>query len=377
MNMRLRRLKGLLMLALAVALLLSAALAEGGDPEAQIKVPRGEYDERLMDIKEKLYQGGYYPDEFDASVLSDSTLDDWTMNAIGRFARANPDIPAYDGHGEGLTTKAWWDLSHNPIKALRALPSAPAAYRDIAPGDTDAADEVARIQDALIELGYLSKGDEDYIARELNGAVFRALRRFLERNGKPEWYDEHRVTAEAQALLLTDTDLLIGEEAPKGMDRLRAYFLGTTSLFGLRVRTLVIWLVGLILLILCILAMAHFFAPADRDPAEGYEAAPPKRRKHRPVTFEITYEGRTQTVKLPVDPILKIGRSSEAFPIDPADTEVSRAHCELFYRGRDLMLRDYSTFGTRVNGETVSNTQRKLKPGDVIGVGGHEIRVGK
>lgn len=54
------------------------------------------------------------------------------------------------------------------------------------------------------------------------------------------------------------------------------------------------------------------------------------------------------------------------------DGTVSRLHCQLEFDGRQTLLLNVSERGTKVNGVEV--TQHQLKHGDVIRIGGTELR---
>jgi predicted component of type VI protein secretion system len=79
------------------------------------------------------------------------------------------------------------------------------------------------------------------------------------------------------------------------------------------------------------------------------------------------------TIKL-MDGVNSIGRHDDCL-IRIRSSQVSRRHCELFEQGEHLMIRDLgSANGTFVNGSRVLGQQR-LKPADVITIGGVTLRV--
>ena len=57
---------------------------------------------------------------------------------------------------------------------------------------------------------------------------------------------------------------------------------------------------------------------------------------------------------------LRIGREMNTLPINPADHAISRKHCELYYMNDVLMLRDFSSNGTIINGNLCSHLRRNL-----------------
>lgn len=68
---------------------------------------------------------------------------------------------------------------------------------------------------------------------------------------------------------------------------------------------------------------------------------------------------------------IQIGRS-QATATKLTDPTISRVHCEIEYDGEKATLINISTGGTTVNGMAVS--QHELAPGDLIRIGGTEIR---
>jgi serine/threonine protein kinase len=68
---------------------------------------------------------------------------------------------------------------------------------------------------------------------------------------------------------------------------------------------------------------------------------------------------------------LQVGRS-QATTTKLTDPAISRVHCEIEYDGKRALLINISSNGTLVNGRTVE--QQELRHGDVIRVGGSEIR---
>ena len=76
-----------------------------------------------------------------------------------------------------------------------------------------------------------------------------------------------------------------------------------------------------------------------------------------------------------MDKPLRIGRNERTLPLDPGDSDISRQHCQISFRGDALILRDYSTNGTEVNHQPYHNCECVIHSGDVIKIGDHEITV--
>jgi len=88
----------------------------------------------------------------------------------------------------------------------------------------------------------------------------------------------------------------------------------------------------------------------------------------------ITTKDGSQTVH-EVAGVVIIGRSKECAVRLSGDAKVSRQHCKIEPRGSDFMLSDLnSANGTRWNGQDIGQQKVALNPGDVVGVGGSEIK---
>lgn len=89
----------------------------------------------------------------------------------------------------------------------------------------------------------------------------------------------------------------------------------------------------------------------------------------------VDYGARRDVVDVPSEGCIVIGRG-ENTDIVVAETKVSREHATIQRRGLFLILRDLnSTNGTRLNGSTLRNDERRLASGDHIRVGSAELTV--
>ena len=120
----------------------------------------------------------------------------------------------------------------------------------------------------------------------------------------------------------------------------------------------------------------------------------------RSVTLEISYNGSTSTITEQIDGLLTIGRKNCQVKIAPSDTTASRHHCDLFFDGAQLKVRNVSTSktGTLLNGRPLtsapvvtgedsptisfddafageSGADAPVMNGDVLTVGRHKITV--
>ncbi len=87
----------------------------------------------------------------------------------------------------------------------------------------------------------------------------------------------------------------------------------------------------------------------------------------------ITREGQ-QTVHV-ASGIVLIGRSEDCKIRLSGDAKISRQHCKIEQRGKDFMLSDLnSANGTLWNNQDIGRQMVALNTGDIIKVGGSEIR---
>lgn len=372
---RIAKLFCLVLLCLAFA---AGCLAESSvDPEAAILVSPGENIPNGITIKLQLRDKGYYSSNVPDEIFTSNALDDFTLNALGKLAETYPDKPAYNGNSRGMTSKALWDLQNSPgsIKSISTVEHI--GYVEIGMNTEGQSKTIEEIQKRLIDLKYLSRSDASYKPGEASPALFAAMKTFLERNGVAELYDPDVITVPAQEKLLdTDPTLLEPAESKGFLGKIQDYFTGSRPILGMNIPVLVIWFISVMVLAVCVVVFIHFF----KSDASGKDAKKPKqslsqRSKGKPVQFEITYGGVTKTHEQTVDGLLKIGRNVGDFPLNLEDTSISRRHCDLYFQNKKLMLHDYSSGGTFINGEKINNTQRALNSGDVLGIGYHTIKV--
>ena len=94
----------------------------------------------------------------------------------------------------------------------------------------------------------------------------------------------------------------------------------------------------------------------------------------RKCTVELSYMGNTKTATVDLSQPLRIGRGENTLPLDSRDTDISRKHCQVSLRGNYLILRDYSTNGTRVNGVNKHNCETVISEYDTVNIGGHNLK---
>jgi len=132
-------------------------------------------------------------------------------------------------------------------------------------------------------------------------------------------------------------------------------------------------LVVLIIIVLIIVAIARKGKADVADDDDDDDVLPPVKKNQ--VKFVIQYQGSVESVRFEIDGTLRIGREMNTLPINPADHAISRKHCELYYMNDVLMLRDFSSNGTIINGNLCSHLEQIINSGDVIKIGEHTITI--
>ena len=101
----------------------------------------------------------------------------------------------------------------------------------------------------------------------------------------------------------------------------------------------------------------------------------PGRLARGEMVFTVDYNGKTCVYREQINNYVRIGRATDKFPLDLSDKGISRKHCEIYMKAGKLMLRDFSSNGTFVNGELCHHAERALYSGDMLKVGDHRITV--
>lgn len=390
-------LKRILLITLAAVICRFSALADTPAPTmapTPVPVPPGliinfqrygAYD-KLPLFKDTLYQLGYYTAMSSDENIRSAFLDDETMNAVYRVCQKNGLISEY--HDEGINYTVWDAVINGQIVSADATPApTQATYEHIYWLTNSPA--VAAIQNKLMQLGYQLPGgaatgiyDED---------LRQVIKVYCELNGYP--YDQtssNGLTPAFQSRLLeqqsvpyyeiTPTPAVTPTPTPEPVkslgDKLRDHFSDSSSLLGLQVPNIIIWLICFGLIAGCIIAAIHFFSPADPNSKRPGSDKPTRRQTGSGrLEFTIEYKGIVQTYRCNIDHALKIGRNVGNFPLNMQDTLISRKHCEIYYFDQSLWLRDYSSNGTRINGKICSREEYILYSGDVIQMGDHRITI--
>ncbi len=337
----------------------------------------------LVRLRTILSECGFYDAELNTEAMYIDYLNDDDMIAVEKLCRMN----SFTHDRYGVLLETWWRIDEayrNGTLVRPAAEQAPvggqaAASYTFIPYGTKGSDVISKIQALLSGWGFLREtynpGDYEESTANALSACF-ALNNIndtqRELNGLSETLQKH-LLENSGSFITPEPTPDPGEVTPEptakksAVERARSYLTNSTSIAGLAIPNLVLWIIGMLLVVLIVLAVIHFFGP-------GVKVNPAHRRgRGNVLTFEISYGGKSEIFNCVITKVLRIGRGVGVFPLNLDDTSISRKHCEIYYSNGQLMLRDYSTYGTQINGQLVQSTERRLNSGDVIQIGDHVI----
>ena len=338
-----------------------------------------EGDLDLIDLKSVLNDNHYYPSNTPKEAIESNYYDSYTHVALRRCCEKNNLV--FDDYG--VTTDTYYAIIRDGIRDAEATLSPEElspedAYPPLTPLVTDGPGaHVSQLQRQLKDLGYCTRDDMSEIMLQpglYDENMYEAIALFCEQNGyNVPQIDPGIIESSLQiAILESKTRRAFPtpeptEEPGPSNSGLLGFFLKPVSLFGLEMPNWVVWLIGLALLVaLGVVAMYFFMPRKDKDAAKGTTGA---------IQFVIEYNGKKKDYRCNIDHTLKIGRNVGNFPIDTGDRTLSGKHCEIYYSGKTLMIRDYSTNGTFVNNKNCSKGEYPLHSGDTIKIGNHIITI--
>ncbi len=329
-------------------------------------------------LQERLTELGYYTGG--QTMLYDAA----TQYAVYRFCQLN----GLTYSSQGVTTEIWNAVISD---SAAALASEEDIYQDIAYGDTGSA--VLTLQTRLKELSYYTDG------AELDPGVFdegtqKAVETFCQVNQVT--YSGTGVSAAVQYIIYSDGAVSYTDR-DKGTisQRLSNYMTGSVSMLGSSVPVYLLWICSVILVVLILVLCIFFFVPGKEKQPQGPQQPPVYWRKSGALRddssvltqgkthdtskammdVQIRFQNKVKNLQCPCGTTVTIGHGGCTIPLDNRDVTASHAHCELYYRGAVLMLRDHSTNGTYVNGRLVHNAECRIYSGTQLGVGQHQIYI--
>ena len=236
---------------------------------------------------------------------------------------------------------------------------------------------VTAVQEKLLELGYNFEVNEGVYDMELQ----KAIERFCKTNGiKYDRAKDNGISAELQYLLLEGEPVAYGANKNGGfMAGIVAHFTNTVSIAGIIVPVYFFWFAGIVLLAIIILIIV-LAAQKGKKSRHIEDVTPPvvvssPVQAGKSIKITINYNGNIQSIRKDIIGTLRIGRDMQTLPLDLHDHAISRKHCELYYLNDVLMLRDFSSNGTKVNGNLCSHAEQIINSGDTLTIGEHKLTI--
>jgi|GEM_PF-3135053 len=335
----------------------------------------------LFRMKSRLSDMHYFYSNTPEDSIKNDFFDRYTLMAIEQCCERN----GLEYRENGVCVDTFNAIvSGNIVDAAATptpAPSGAAAFRTIYPMNEGG--DVTALQQQLMKLGYafdLNTGESVVFQPGVyDEKMMTALQTYssLKRiEGLPE---NQSITPELQTILLNDSEAYVPPtpaptEAPEKVNKLVAYFTAPTTLFSIQMPTWGVWLVSIGLIVLLTLVLLYFFMPSNDKKNNGKKPSQ-KRGKAGKISFVIEYNGKKTEYRCDIDHTLKIGRNIGDFPIDTDDLALSGKHCEIYYSGKTLMIRDYSTNGTFVNNKPCNSGEYALHSGDTIKIGNHTLTI--
>lgn len=312
---------------------------------------------RIINFKARLYELGFYASGADDSVLQSKELDDLTMAAVMLVCRYNPE---FTYHEDGVSNDLYWRVMGDTEGPL--ITPEGGEYETISKGEKSEA--VTQLQNRLNQLGY------DAAAGAFTPGVYDdtlqgAIDAFV-RSNKMVYDEKDTITEELQKAIFDE------EAQPYSMtlvERVLAYVRGTGNVFGLKVPNAVVLLVGFLCLCVIVALVVKLVVPSPSGKEASSASSAGK------LKFEVEYEGKSFVHTADKNAVVCIGRGVGNFPLNIEDKSISREHCEIAMEGGELVLKDKSSYGTKINGTLCHNNSQALHSGDVLEIGKHKITV--
>ena len=329
-------------------------------------------DVDLIDFKVQLFELGFYSAGVGSATLQTRDLDDLTMAAVKLVCKLNPDLTYYN---DGVSNLLYWRVMGEGEGEL--VTPLDEVYTVLKPGDNS--DAVTRAQNRLNQLGYDAAGFR-FTPGAYDDQMQKAIDEFVRCN-KFVYERKDGITVEMQELLYSDEAIAyIAEERPEAnlSEKVFGYLAGTMVIGGFAVPNYAVLAVGFVLLCVIVLLVVKLATPgkAKEENKQGSKkSGQGGKLKSGEIQFKIEYGSDTFVHRADIHKYVRIGRSTGDFPLNMADESVSRKHCEIVFENGNLMLRDFSSYGTKVNGVMCHHSQQMLHSGDVLEVGRHRITI--
>lgn len=376
-----------------------------------LMIKDGDTGSAVSEVQRKLKALFYYTGEITRRY------DEATANAMDDFCQANglekADGVTYENYevligSASIVAKATDTPAPPPTPTPSPEPTASPApqYIDVLPGDNN--EYILKLQSKLQALGYYAEGVQ-YTLGSYDQATQGAIDAFCAQNNI---VPGNGISASLMDTILNSASKFVpvATPGPSVTDTFRTFMLGTVTIAGFVLPTWTLLAACLVILILIIVLLllsrekkrliphdeiaslscnasanpfssTGSFADQQDQPTIGYVGGSEDEVKTegppidtRPVTADITYNGKTRSESLLVIGRFTIGRSRTQLLLDATDTSVSRKHCEIFFSGTQLMICDFSSLGTIVDGSRIpSNVDLPLNSGSVVIAGRHKM----
>ncbi|MBQ3079546.1 MAG: FHA domain-containing protein [Clostridia bacterium] len=317
-------------------------------------------DVDIINFKVKLRDLGFYSAGVAQDTLQTRKLDDLTMAAVKLVCTLNPEFSYYD---DGVSNELFWRvMGIVPGELITPLGE---VYEPITLGQMS--DQITKVQNRLNTLGYdkcnfvFTPGVYD---DQLQGAIDEFVRcnKFVYEAGSG-------ITKEMQELMFSEQAAAYFADADPDKsfsEKMLDFFKRKSNIFGMKLPNAVLFVIGFVLVGVIVVLVWMLVAPKKSGGKSGAGDA----------TFIVEYGNDKTTYRTNVmRNYVRIGRATGEFPLNMSDESISRKHCEICYEGGNYMLRDFSSYGTLVNGSMCHHTQQALNSGDIIEIGKHRITI--
>lgn len=315
-------------------------------------------DSRVSQLQDRLEALGYFHDY----QRLNGSFDQETLNALDAFMIENN----YEKMENLVIDEKIWNLVFSETAKAN-----PVVKPDIKVGDGN--EYVVSAQNRLYDLNYYGDGVRTGVCDE---AMMTAVRLFAENNQIK--FDGDIISSQLQDALYAENAVKytpVVEESVGFADWIK--------------ENIVLVLVVLVIVAACVFLIIFAFGKNQKGDKQNNSAQTPSYAAKtggfsapaapvaggKNVELTVKYHGTSNTVTVNLDSPLRIGRSEKTLPLNMADSDISRTHCQLYFRGDNMFLRDYSTNGTSVNGQTYHNCECVVRNHDTIRIGEHEINV--
>lgn len=351
------RLTALLLALFVLSACPCAAFAASGDEYGAkflVSDDPSQVDVDIINFKARLNEQGFYSAGVTDDVLQSKQLDDLTMAAVKLVCRLNPEFTYYE---DGVSNVLYWRVMGETEGPL--VTPVDEEYPAIAPGSEG--DAVTRVQNRLNQLGY------DTVATFMPGVYDSTMQKAVDefvRCNKLVYEKNSGITTELQEALFGD-DAQAYSADQSFAERAMSYVRGTGNIFGLEVPNMVVLLVGLLLVVAIVVLIIKLAGPGGKKTVDAAEQ----------IRFKVEYGGKSFVHSVKKGEPVSVGRGTGSFPLNPEDKSVSREHCQIVPENGALVLKDDSSYGTKVNGTLCHHNAMTLHSGDVIEIGKHRITV--